>query len=284
MIAMNRIEPIQRGVPVRLSNRLWRLTAANAGIMTGPGTNTYLLEAGGDSVVIDPGPDDESHLRTLLAAASAPIRRILVTHTHEDHSPGAARLRSLTGASVLGRTSAHRQWQDASFVCDRELAHGERLPLDAGTALRVIHTPGHASNHLCYLLEPERLLFTGDHVIEGSTVVIDPPDGDMAAYLASLESLLEADLECLAPGHGTLIPNPREALRALIRHRLRREAKVLSVLESARSAPLGSLLARVYDDVPAQLHPIAERSLLAHLLKLEADGLAHRSDGGWLRS
>jgi glyoxylase-like metal-dependent hydrolase (beta-lactamase superfamily II) len=277
-----RIEPVRPGVPVRLAERIWRLTAPNSGMMTGPGTNTYLVAAAGESLVIDPGPDDETHIATLLGAAPSPIRRILVTHTHEDHSPGAARLKARTGASVLGRASAQRHGQDASFACERELAGGERLALGPRGGLRVIHTPGHASNHLCYLLEPERLLFTGDHVIQGSTVVIDPPDGDMAAYLGSLRALLEEDIRCLAPGHGTLIPDAHGAIRALIRHRLQREAKVLAALGPGRSAPLERLLQRVYDDVPPALHPIAERSLLAHLLKLEGEGRARRTARGWL--
>ncbi len=272
---------IQRGAAVTLSSRVRRVTAPNPGAMTGPGTNSYLVGAGGQWSVIDPGPADGGHLKALLEAAPGPIRYILVTHTHQDHSPGAAPLKAATGALLLGRTTPHRHWQDPTFAPERELQDNDRLTLAPGATLRVIHTPGHAGNHLCYLLEEERILFTGDHIIQGSTVVIDPPDGDMAAYIRSLESLLREDLDALAPGHGTLIPNPRAAIQALIRHRLRREAKVLSALPTSQPADLATLVRRVYDDVAPQLHPLAERSLLAHLIKLESDSRARRLADGW---
>ncbi len=273
--------PIRPGEPVRLSARVWRVTCGNAGVMTGPGTNSYLVGAADEWTLIDPGPADAQHLQALQALAAAPIRRILVTHTHPDHSPGAAVLQKRTGARLLGRANMNARGQDPTFVPERELADGERIALGPGTALRVIHTPGHASNHLCYLLEPERLLFTGDHIIQGSTVVIDPPDGDMAHYVTSLERLLREDLAALAPGHGTVIARPHDALRALIAHRLRREARVLAALRGGRPADLTTLVAQVYVDVPPALHRLAARSLLAHLLKLQADGRAHQTRGYW---
>lgn len=273
---------IQPGVAVHLSPHVQRVTARNPGVMTGPGTNTYLVTDGEACAVIDPGPADDRHSQAIVAAAPAPIRCILVTHTHRDHSPGAMPLKAATGALLLGRTTPHAHWQDPAFVPDRELRHDERLTLGAGGTLRVIHTPGHASNHLCFLLEEERILFTGDHIIQGSTVVIDPPDGDMRAYLASLESLLREPLDHLAPGHGTLIPRPHEAIRGLIQHRLRREAKVLGALPRQHPADLHTLVQSVYDDVPPQLHPLAERSLLAHLLKLEAEGRVRRVVDSWM--
>lgn len=273
---------IRTGVAIRLSRYVWRVTAGNAGTMTGPGTNSYLVGAGNEWTLIDPGPADERHLRTLIDSAPGAIRHILVTHTHQDHSPGALPLKAATGALLLGRTTSHRHWQDPTFTPDRELRDDERLTAAAGATLRVVHTPGHASNHLCFLLEEERILFTGDHIIQGSTVVIDPPDGDMAAYIGSLESLLREPLDYLAPGHGTLIPDPHGAVKALIQHRLRREAKVLAAL-SPQAEPLSTLVRRVYDDVAPQLHPLAERSLLAHLLKLGAEGRASRSGDGWKR-
>ncbi|MGH8325445.1 MAG: MBL fold metallo-hydrolase [Steroidobacteraceae bacterium] len=273
---------IQPGVAVHLSPHVHRVTARNPGVMTGPGTNTYLVTAGEECAVIDPGPADDRHNQAIVAAAPRPIRYILVTHTHRDHSPGATPLKAATGALLLGRTTPHPHWQDPAFVPDRELRHDERLTLGSGCTLRVIHTPGHASNHLCFLLEEERILFTGDHIIQGSTVVIDPPDGDMGAYLRSLESLLREPLDHLAPGHGTLIPRPHEAIRGLIQHRLRREAKVLGALPRQHPADLHTLVKSVYDDVPPQLHTLAERSLLAHLLKLEAEGRARRVVDSWL--
>lgn len=273
---------IKPGVVIRLSAYVRRITAPNPGAMTGPGTNSYLVGAGDRWAVIDPGPADDRHIHALMDAAPHAIHHILVTHTHEDHSPGAVPLKSATGALLLGRTTPHRHWQDSTFTPDHELRHDDRLTLAPGCTLRVIHTPGHASNHLCYFLEEERILFTGDHIIQGSTVVIDPPDGDMAAYLASLEALLCEPPDYLAPGHGTLITHPRTAIQSLIQHRLRREAKVLAALPHEHPADLPSLLQRVYDDAPPHLHPIAERSLLAHLLKLEAEHRALRIADSWI--
>ena len=284
---------IVAGNAVRLSPRIVRVTAPNPGPMTGPGTNSYLVAgtAGADWTVIDPGPAGEVHLQALLAAVagasggSGRIVQILVTHTHRDHSPGAVALAAATGAPVLGRRAVHPQWQDESFTAQRKLEHGERLLLAADTTLQVVHTPGHASNHLCFLLEEEQTLFTGDHVMQGSTVVINPPDGDMSAYLKALHELLALDLQWLAPGHGFLVAEPQKALRGLIAHRLRREAKVLSALQAASTGgatTLDALLPQVYDDVPAVLHPMAQRSLLAHLLKLRDDGLARPEGERWL--
>jgi glyoxylase-like metal-dependent hydrolase (beta-lactamase superfamily II)/8-oxo-dGTP pyrophosphatase MutT (NUDIX family) len=274
---------IVAGRAVRLSPRVVRVTAPNPGVMTGPGTNSYLV---GDPqvnrwTVIDPGPEDGRHLQALLAAAPGPIERILVTHTHVDHSPGARALAAATGAPVVGRRAAHASGQDPGFEPSREPVDGERLVLGPQAVLEVIATPGHASNHLCYLLEQEKLLFTGDHVMQGSTVVINPPDGDMAAYLGALQSLLARDLEWLAPGHGFLVARPADVLRALIAHRLRREAKVLDALREHGPAPVERLVAAVYDDTPVQLHPVARRSLLAHLLKLQAEQRAGQHDGDW---
>ncbi|MCZ8110524.1 MAG: MBL fold metallo-hydrolase [Betaproteobacteria bacterium] len=275
---------------VWLSPRVARLTAPNPGPMTGPGTNSYLVGSGRHWVVIDPGPALEPHVQALVAALPAaaggrPVA-ILATHTHRDHSPAAAPLAAATGAPVWGRRPGHPMWQDDSFRPDHEPADGERLELGEGVTLHAVHTPGHASNHLCWWLEQERLLFTGDHVMQGSTVVINPPDGDMAAYLHSLQALRRAHdagarpLEWLAPGHGFLVADPPAVLDALVAHRLRREAKVLAALK-ATPRLLEALLPRVYDDVPAALHGVAARSLLAHLLKLQGEGRAVQAAEGW---
>ena len=273
--------PIQHGTAIRLSDRVWRITASNAGAMTGPGTNSYIVGSPGAWAVIDPGPADGRHLQALIGATDGSLRHILVTHTHQDHSPGAMPLKSATAAPLAGRVTLHPHWQDSTFRPDRELRDGERIVIGDSATLRVIHTPGHASNHLCYLLEEERILFTGDHIIQGSTVVIDPPDGDMRAYLDSLQSLLREDLQYLAPGHGTLISNPRAAIRSLIQHRMRREAKVLASLAREQPMTLAALVQRAYDDVPPHLHPLAERSLLAHLLKLQNESRALRIADSW---
>jgi len=270
---------IVAGRAVRLSPRIVRVTAPNPGAMTGPGTNTYLVGEGDHWTVIDPGPADAQHVQAILAAAPGRIVQILVTHTHKDHSPGAVPLAAATGAPVLGRRTAHPMWQDDSFAPARELQGGERLELGPGATLEVIHTPGHASNHLCYLLLEEDLLFTGDHVMQGSTVVINPPDGNMSAYLASLQSLQTRGLQWLAPGHGFLVAQPNAVLQGLVAHRLRRESKVLQALQALHEGTVDDLLPRVYDDVPAALHAMARRSLLAHLIKLQKDGRAAASDG-----
>jgi glyoxylase-like metal-dependent hydrolase (beta-lactamase superfamily II) len=194
-------------------------------------------------------------------------------------------LAAATGAAVWGRQPDHAAGQDPHFQPAHEPVDGETLALGGGVVLRVLHTPGHASNHLCFLLEGgpgERCLFTGDHVMQGSTVVINPPDGDMVAYLAALQRLLHEDLDLLAPGHGFLVTQPHDLVRGLIAHRLKRQAKVLQAL-GAEAAELGDLVRRVYDDVPVALHPVARRSLLAHLLKLQHDGAARAEGTAWAR-
>jgi glyoxylase-like metal-dependent hydrolase (beta-lactamase superfamily II)/8-oxo-dGTP pyrophosphatase MutT (NUDIX family) len=270
---------IVAGRAVRLSPRIVRVTAPNPGVMTGPGTNTYLV---GDPAVnrwtvIDPGPADAQHLAAIQAAAPGPIERIVVTHTHIDHSLGARALAEATGAPVLGRRPRFAGGQDAGFAPTAEMSGDtDEPPLQLGPAatLKAIHTPGHASNHLCWLLVEEKLLFTGDHVMQGSTVVINPPDGDMAAYLVALRGLLALEIDWLAPGHGFLVAQPKTVIEALIRHRLGREAKVLGALSAAEWRELGALVASAYADTPAALHPVARRSLLAHLIKLRDEGLA----------
>ena len=268
------------GTVVRLSENVRRITAPNPGFMTGPGSNTYLLGAGEDIAVIDPGPALDAHLEAVLAAAGARIRWILVTHTHMDHSPAAALLKARTGAELIGMPPPPFERHDQSFRPDRVPAHGERLDL-AGCVLRVIHAPGHASNQLCYLLEEEKLLFTGDHVMQNSTVVINPPDGDMHVYIESLRRLQGEDVAWFAPGHGFLMDKPQEVLERLLIHRLTRENKVLNAVREAGTATLEALLPAVYDDVPARLHPVASRSLLAHLIKLKADGRLEETRAGW---
>jgi len=265
------------GLPKKLDRLVTRVTAPNPGMMTGPGTNSYLVGER-EVAVIDPGPAIDSHVAALLAAGAGRIRWILCTHTHLDHSPAAAALKAATGASVIGRRAPQGASQDRGFAPERVPEHGERLEL-GGVNLRALHTPGHASNHLCYMLEETKMLFTGDHVMQGSTVVINPPDGDMRAYLLALEALLEEDIAILAPGHGFLIGQPHRELRRLIAHRLAREAKVAAALGRLGRATLEELVLAVYDDVPARLHPVAARSLTAHLQKLVAEGNVTSEDG-----
>jgi glyoxylase-like metal-dependent hydrolase (beta-lactamase superfamily II)/8-oxo-dGTP pyrophosphatase MutT (NUDIX family) len=271
------------GAVTTLSPKVRRVTASNPGFMTGPGTNTYLLGAGNEIAVIDPGPAIAEHVRVLVdtaAKAGGEIRWILATHTHMDHSPAAQLLKAETGAELIGMPPPALERQDATFKPDRVPVHGERFTV-AGCALRAIHTPGHASNHLCFLLEDEKMLFTGDHVMQGSTVVINPPDGDMRVYLNSLRLLLDEDVDYFAPAHGFLIDRPHAAVEWLLAHRARREQKIVDAMHTIGEADIDALVSAAYDDVPARVHPVASRSLLAHLLKLEAEGHAAQSSGRW---
>ena len=247
-----------------------RLVARNPSVMTGPGTNTYLLGAG-PCLVIDPGPVDPAHIDRILAETDGRIAAVLATHTHPDHSPAATAISAATGATVVGKPAPANGRQDSGFTPSRVLDDGDTLTLGELT-LRAIHTPGHASNHLCYLLEGTGLLFTGDHMMQGSTVVIAPPDGSMGDYLRSLARLQNEPVTRLAPGHGSLIEDAQSEIARIIEHRLRREAKVIARLQAAGAASVDTLVAGVYDDVDPRLHPLARSSLLAHLLKLEDDG------------
>jgi glyoxylase-like metal-dependent hydrolase (beta-lactamase superfamily II) len=258
------------GIPQRLDGEVTRLVAPNAGMMTGAGTNTYLVGTR-EVVVVDPGPDDESHVQAILSAGAGRIRWIACTHTHFDHAPAAARLKALTGATVAAM-SAPLTDHDCRLDPDRNLAPDDLIQCE-GVSLRAVHTPGHASNHVCFLLSSNGMLFTGDHIMQGSTVVIWPPDGNMRAYLESLRRLLELDIRVLAPGHGYLIESPQAEIERLIQHRLRREDKVRqAVLQAGEPATINMLLPRAYDDVPKVLHQMAALSLRAHLDKLVEDG------------
>lgn len=261
-------------VPVALGKLVRRVLCGNPGVMTGPGTNTYLI--GIDEVaVIDPGPDDGEHLDAVAAAGSGRIEWIICTHTHPDHSPGAAGLKERTGAEILAFDDRD------GLVCDRQLSDGDTIEGTEFT-LRAIHTPGHASNHLCLLLERDRLLFSGDHVMDGSTVVITPPDGDMGAYLAALERLAawKPRLKAIAPAHGHLIDDPAAKLEDYLTHRRAREAQVRDalVVAGSRGAGTAALVEAIYTDVDPGLHPIARYSVWAHLRSLAAEGSARATD------
>jgi len=271
---------IRPGEVYTLSERVRRITAPNPGVMTGPGTNSYLV--GTDLLaMIDPGPNIESHIDALLRAAGSKLRWILCTHAHHDHSPAAQAVHAATGAQLIGMPPPPGERHDQKFAPGWSIQDGERLE-GPGLTLRAVHTPGHASNHMCYLLKEERLLFTGDHVMQGSTVVIGPPDGSMSAYLQSLEKLLGVDIARFAPGHGHPIDTPHDEVRKLIRHRLGREQKVVTALTKVRRGNLDALVTHAYDDVSEKLHPIAKRSLFAHLEKLEVDGKARREGEDWV--
>ena len=271
-------QPLRPGTIEQVAPYVRRLIAPNPGIMTGPGTNTYLV-GDGELVVIDPGPADvPGHVDALVEAVGDRCRAVLVTHTHLDHSPAAAAFAERTGSERLGYASRD------DFVADRTLADGDVIDLGP-VVLQALHTPGHASNHLCYLAtwpggERDSMLFSGDHVMGGSTVVIAPLDGDMAQYLSSLERLLDVapPIGAIAPGHGPVLEDPRAVVEGYVAHRLAREAAIVDALRRAGSARVDQLVAEVYADVDAERHPIARRSVWAHLRKLTAEGLVSGDD------
>ncbi|MBL7248897.1 MBL fold metallo-hydrolase [Alloalcanivorax marinus] len=269
------------GQATPIAPHAWRVLGRNPGMMTGPGTNSYLL---GDRTLtaIDPGPEDPEHTRALLRAAEQlerPIERILVTHTHRDHSPGARALAEATGAEMLGPPVPDDGLQDESWSPARLLSHGDLLDC-GGVPLEVIATPGHVGNHLCYLMVDQRLLFTGDHLIQGSTVVIAPPSGSMAEYMASLALLRDYRIDTMAPGHGELITEPMATVDKTLAHRRERERKVFEALD-ATPVTVQELVTRVYADVPDFLHGVACLSLEAHLIKLRDEDRVSHEQGKW---
>lgn len=265
-----------------LADGVRRIVAPNPSMMTGPGTNTYLV--GKDAIaVIDPGPAIPAHIENIIDKSTGSIRWILATHTHPDHSPAVASLADKTGAEVLGIPAPKGRQQDASFAPTRVLADGDALAT-AEFRLEAVHTPGHASNHLCFRHTDLDWLFTGDHVIDGSTVVIDPPDGNMRQYIDSLRRIRRLDCAALAPGHGEIIHDPAKVIDWLVDHRLEREAKVVAALKANPGLTTRELVPHVYRDVNEHLYALAERSLLAHLIKLEEDGRASQQSNCWALS
>ncbi len=295
----------QHEQPVQLLKNVQRLTAPNPGFMTGPGTNSYIVgDPASGHIVIDPGPDEPAHIERLWRAAGGRIQAIVCTHSHPDHSPGAPRLQALCVAAglekppILGLPSAPTSRENSRFTPERVLADGEQLVLlgQSGDAtvshtLEVVHTPGHAANHLCLALVEDGLLFTGDHILNGSTTVIDPPDGNMGAYLDSLDKLdalcERHGIEFLLPAHGYVLgdlrraaDNPsapvhggaRAAIAHLKAHRLAREAKVARAMQAAPEGSMDDWVKIAYDDVPDRLWPVAKRSLMAHVERIQSLG------------
>ena len=247
-----------------------KITASNGGVFTGPGTNSYLIGTE-DITLVDPGPKIDAHLSNLLKLGNNKIKRILVTHTHPDHSPGAKVLGDKLNVPLMGRLVAKDDSrQDRTFKPDQILSHGDTIKTSEYT-IEVIHTPGHASNHLCYLVPEEETMLTGDHIMNGSTVVIAHPDGSMREYLDSLALLKNYVFNRIAPGHGDFLGDPFAVVDWIIAHRLERESKVVAKLKLLSSCNSDTLVKEVYDDVDAKLHPIALWSLEAHLKKLADD-------------
>jgi glyoxylase-like metal-dependent hydrolase (beta-lactamase superfamily II) len=258
-------------VPSALSPLIRRVVANNPGLMTGPGTNTYLV--GIDEVaVIDPGPDLDDHIEAIVGASmSERVRWILLTHTHPDHWPAAARIRERTGAQLAGFGKFPKA-DEVTLQLDRVLGDGDTID---GTEFRLeaIHTPGHAPNHLCFFLEDERVLFTGDHVLNGTTTVVNPKrGGDMQQYLASLDRLRKIKrLSRICPGHGDVMEDPVETLDRYVAHRKMRERQIVKLLGQG-PAKIDDIVGKLYTDTPEGLLDMAGKQVHAHLLKLKAEG------------
>ena len=273
------------GLPIRLSPQVERVLAPNPGPFTFRGTGVYIVGSGQSVAMIDPGPAIPAHLEALKRAlGSRRVSHILVTHTHNDHSPAAAPLKAWSGASTY---AAHEhplprdagegvvdEAHDRAFVPDMALRDGDSITGD-GFTLQCIATPGHTADHMCYALHEERALFSGDHVMGWSTSVIAPPDGDMAQYIASLEKLAARDDRVFYPTHGSPIPSPRAYLHELIAHRRRRAGQIAAALaQGARS--LAALVDELYPDIAPALRAAAAAQVKAHLDQMVREGGALR--------
>ena len=282
------------GTLLQLSPLVGRVLAPNPSPFTYTGTQTYLIgrspPKSGDVAVVDPGPDDAAHIAALLQAiGDRPVRAILCTHTHRDHSPAARPLAERTGAPIIGcapltldddgpRADAAF---DAGYRPDHILADGERVAGE-GWTLEAVATPGHTSNHLCFALQEEGVLFTGDHVMGWATSVISPPDGDMSDYMRSMQRLLDRRDAIYYPAHGDPVDNPQRLVRGMMGHRKQREGQIIRFLERNGASEIPDMVAEMYKGVDPRLYPAAGRSVLAHLLDLDGRGLASATgDGRW---
>ena len=266
---------------VRLSPLVQRVTASNAMPFTGPGTNTYIVGRNTFSV-IDPGPADSAHIDAIMQATGGRIEAIFATHAHNDHSPAAFPLAQLTGARMMGQVVAYTaDVIDKTFKPDRSLEDGEVVVLDDGEVhLQAIETPGHLQQHLCFALQEEQTLFSGDHVMQGASVVIIPSHGGtMADYLDSLKKCQQRGFERIAPAHGHIMTEPDRVFQELYDHRVSREQKVITHLRALQQADLKTLGLLVYPEVHPRLIKATFMSLTAHLLKLKQEGLAGCTEG-----
>ena len=255
-----------------------KITAPNPSVFTGQGTNTYLI-GNKDITLIDPGPNIQEHIDEIIKLGDGNIKRIVVTHTHTDHSPAALPISKILNVPMYGRlVDGDSSWEDETFSPDVVLKDLDKIETEE-YILQAIHTPGHASNHFCFLIKNLNCLITGDHIMDGSTVVIGPPDGNMDDYLNSLKRLLTLKIDFFAPGHGNFMYEPEKTIQSIIRHRLARESKTIRKLEDFGKNKIDDLVKYVYDDVPEQLHPIAKFSLEAHLIKLIGENKVKREEG-----
>jgi len=273
--------------PVTMEPLVRRLLAPNPSPFTYTGTETYMVGKG-EVAVIDPGPDLPDHVEAILAATEGErVIAILCTHTHRDHSPAARALKAATGASIVGCAPLTMEDEgpradaafDADYRPDRILADGETVS-GPGWTLEAVATPGHTSNHLCFSLRESGALFSGDHIMGWSTTVVSPPDGDMAAYMASLEKLLGRPDRVYYPAHGDPVCEPHRFVRAVAAHRRARERQILDLLE-LEAQPVPAMVASMYRGIDPRLHGAAGRSVLAHLIDLEARDRVWRDGDKW---
>ena len=277
------------GTLLQISPIVGRVLAPNPSPFTYTGTQTYLIGVT-DLAVIDPGPDDADHLNALMAAiGDRPVRAILCTHTHRDHSPAARPLSEQTGAPIIGCAPLTLEDDgpradaafDASYLPDRVLQDGEQVAGE-GWTLEAVATPGHTSNHLCFALLEEKALFTGDHVMGWSTSVISPPDGDMADYMRSMQRLLDREDAVYYPAHGDAVATPQRLVRGMMGHRKQREGQITRFLERNGASTIPDMVAEMYKGIDPRLHPAAGRSVLAHLIDLDGRGIvAAEGDDRW---
>jgi glyoxylase-like metal-dependent hydrolase (beta-lactamase superfamily II) len=281
-------KPWPTGLAEQCEPLVKRVLAPNPSPYTYTGTQTYIVGAGGDVAVIDPGPNDPAHIDAILAGiGDSKLAAIMCTHTHRDHSPAAAPLAKRTGAPVVGcaplvlksdRPRADEAF-DTTYAPDRVLEDGEAMAGN-GWTLRAVHTPGHTSNHLCFALEESGALFTGDHVMGWSTSVVIPPDGDMGDYMASLDKLQAREDTVYYSAHGEPITKPKQLVRGMIGHRRQRENQILRLM-GERPRPIPEFIPEMYKGLDERLIPAAEMSVEAHLLDLEKRGLAGQSGSVW---
>lgn len=281
------MDALPTGLPITLEPLVTRVLAPNPSAFTGTGTQTHIVGQH-DLAVIDPGPADDAHHGALIAAiAGRPLAAIVITHHHRDHSPGSRRLAAETGAPIIGAAPFHLSDDgpradaafDADYAPDRVLAEGD-LVSGSGWTLEAIATPGHTSNHLAFALRETGALFSGDHVMGWSTSVVSPPDGDMTAYMASLEKLLAREDRIYYPGHGDAVERPQRFVRGLLGHRRQREGQIRRLIEGGAAA-IPTMVEAMYAGIDRRLFPAAERSVLAHLIDLERRGLVVRDGESW---
>lgn len=275
------------GIPIQLEPLVMRLLAPNPSPYTYTGTQTHIV-GHDDLAIIDPGPDDPSHIAALLRAiGDRPVRAILITHHHRDHSPGSRPLAAATGAPIVGAAPVHVASDsarldaafDMDYAPDRVLTEGEGIAGD-GWTLTALATPGHTSHHLAYALPETGAMFSGDHVMGWATSVVSPPDGDMGQYMDSLERLLHRDDRVYYPGHGNAVEQPQRLVRGMLGHRRQREGQILRLLRDA-PATTEAMVRRMYAGLDARLIPAAERSVLAHLYDLRARHLVREEGVSW---